>query len=182
LRSVACLVLALVLGCASGPSAAPPTAPGRLSGKFAENTFSTERVSGLRVQMARRPDGTWGGLFPCSPWLSHASNELCATDFDQTPESIRVSGHHVVAVRRIPRSVLLSRPPLEYEFALADERPFPAELLMPLFLAVISARDLRNGLTEASDNARFYDNQSRFVWVIEVEEVGRVGIRRGPSP
>ena len=52
---------------------------------------------------------------------------------------------------------------------------------MPMFLAVTSARDLRNGLTEASENARFYGKQSRFVWVIEVEEVGRVGVRRGPS-
>jgi hypothetical protein len=182
LRHVACLGLCLLLACASGPSTATPTAPERLSGKFAENTFSTERVHGLRVQMARRPDGTWGGLFPCSPWLSHASNELCATDFDQTPESIRVSGHHVFGVRRNPVNVLLTRPPLEYEFALADGRPFPADLVMPLFLAVLSARDLRNGLTDASENARFYDNQSRFIWVIEVEELGRIGIRRGPSP
>ncbi len=115
MRSVGCLALCLVLGCATGPSTstAPPASHGRLSAKFAENIFSTERVSGLRVQMSRRPDGTWGGLFPCSPWLSHASNELCATDFDQTPESIRVSGHHVFAVRRNPRSVLLTRPPLE---------------------------------------------------------------------
>jgi hypothetical protein len=180
---VGCLGLGLLLGCASGPSAAaPPAAPERLAGKFAENTFSTERVSGLRVQMQRRPDGTWGGLFPCHPWLSHASNELCAMDFDQTAESIRVSGAHVFAVRRTARSVLLTRPPLEYEFALAEERPFPEELVMPLFLAVTSARDLKTGLTDTSENARFADNQSRFVWVIEVQELGRVGVRRGPSP
>ena len=182
MRSVACLALGAVLGCASGPSAAPPTAPGRLSGRFAENSFNTERVSGLRVQMQRRPDGTWGGLFPCKPWLSHPSNELCAMDFDRTPESIRISGQHVFTVQRNARSVRLTRPPLEYEFALAEERPFPDELVMPLFFAVTSARDLRNGLTDMSENARFADNQSRFVWVIEVEELGRVGVRRGPSP
>ena len=96
---------------------------------------------------------------------------------------IRYRGHNAFVVERTPgQSVLLTRPPLQDEFAVADGRPFPSELVIPLFLAVRTARELSGGLAEESANARFGDNQARLGWIIDVEGLGRVGVRRGPTP
>jgi hypothetical protein len=70
---------------------------------------------------------------------------------------------------------------VQYEFALADARPFPPELVMPLFLAVTSARELDSGLPERSGTMRIYDPETRLSWEIEVEGLGRVSVRRGPT-
>ena len=55
---------------------------------------------------------------------------------------------------------------------------------MPLFLAVTSARDTESSIV-ARDHAEgswsLFDNQAGLLWVIEVEGVGRVGVRRGPT-
>ena len=173
--------LLVLLGCASGPETAPAAARGRLSGRFAENLFSAEQVSGLRVQMRRRPDGSWGGLFPCKPWLSHPSNNLCATDFDQTGIAIRMDGQPVFGINWRTNSIVLARSAMEYEFAAPDGRPFPPELVMPLFLAVTSAREIDSGLVDSSGTARVFDTQARFFWKVEVEGLGLISIRRGPS-
>ena len=174
--------LLVLLGCASGPEPAPVSATGgRLSGRFAENLFSPEVVTGPRVQMRRRPDGSWGGLFPCKPWLSHPSNDLCATDFDQTPIAIRMGGQNVFGLNRWPGSVVVARTAFQYEFALVDGRPFPAELVMALFLAVSSARELESGLADRSGTMRVFDTETRLSWEIDVEGLGRVSVRRGPT-
>ena len=175
--------LVVLLSCAGGPETAPaPASGGRLSGRFAENLFGPEQVSGLRVQMRRRPDGSWGGLFPCKPWLSHPSNELCPTDFDQTGIAIRMGGQPVFGLNRRENSVVLARSAFEYEFAVADARPFPPELVMPLILAVSSARELDSGLVDRSGMTRVFDAHARFFWEIAVEGLGWVTVRRGPSP
>jgi len=157
------------------------TAGQRLSGRFAENVFSAEQVSGPRVQMKRRADGTWGGRFPCKPWLSHASNDLCPTDFDRTEIAIRMGGQPVFGFNRWPSSVVVARTGVQYEFALVDARPFPSELVMPLFLAVTSARELDSGLCDLSWTMRIYDPETRLSWEIQVEGLGRVSVRRGPT-
>jgi len=174
--------LLVLLGCASGPEPMPTSTAGqRLSGRFAENVFSAEQVSGPRVQMKRRADGTWGGRFPCKPWLSHASNDLCPTDFDRTEIAIRMGGQPVFGFNRWPSSVVVARTGVQYEFALVDARPFPSELVMPLFLAVTSARELDSGLSDRSGTMRIYDPETRLSWEIEVEGLGRVSVRRGPT-
>ena len=175
-------VLLVLVTCASGPEPAPASRTGGgLSGRFAENVFSTEQVSGLRVQMHRRQDGSWGGLFPCKPWLSYPSTSLCPTDFDQTEIAIRMGGQAVFGPNRGENSVLLVRSNVTYEFAVADARPFPPELVLPLFLAVTSARELESGLLDKSGTARVFDSQSQFRWEVEVEGLGRISVRRGPS-
>jgi hypothetical protein len=157
------------------------TAKERFSGRFAENVFSAEQVSGPRIQMRRRTDGTWGGLFPCKPWFSHPSNNLCPTDFDQTEIAIRMGGEPIFGLNRWPNSVVVARSAVQYEFALADARPFPPELVMPLFLAVTSARELDSGLSERSGTLRVFDTQTRLSWEIDVEGVGRISVRRNPT-
>jgi len=180
----AVVALLLAAGCAGGPSPSPSRdGAERLSGHFGENAFSPAKVTGPRLNMERRADGTWGGMFPCKPWLSHASNQLCAADFDMTAEWIRWGGRNAFAYERTPgQSVLLVRPPLEYEFAVSDGRPFPSELVMPVFLAVTTARELGGNVAQESVNARYADTQARYAWTVEVEGLGTVAVRRGPSP
>jgi hypothetical protein len=92
-----------------------------------------------------------------------------------------MGGQPVFGFNRWPSSVVVARTGVQYEFALVDARPFPSELVMPLFLAVTSARELDSGLSDRSGTMRIYDPETRLSWEIEVEGLGRVSIRRGPT-
>jgi len=133
--------------------------------------------------MTRRQDGSWAGLFPCHPFLGKPSVQTCAFDLDQRPDALTVYGTVVFSVGRKGHAVLLRRVPLEYEFATEADRDFPQELVVPLFLAVTSAKNPEADVVGGDTDARLgiFDNQSRFVWVIQVEGLGRVAVRRGPA-
>ncbi len=92
-----------------------------------------------------------------------------------------MDGQPVYGINWRTNSIVLARSAMEYEFAAPDGRPFPPELVMPLFLAVTSAREIDSGLVDSSGTARVFDTQARFFWKVEVEGLGLISIRRGPS-
>ena len=87
----------------------------------------------------------------------------------------------IFGLNRWPSSVVVARTGVQYEFALADTRPVPPELVMPLFLALTSARELDDGLSDRSGTTRIYDPQTPLSWEIEVEGLGRVSVKRNPA-
>jgi hypothetical protein len=183
-----CVLVAFVVACAS--SAPAPTAsqsPGgpSLAGHFGGNAFDRNAVTGPTVRMSLRSDGTWGGMFPCRAYLGHPSNQSCAADVAEKDGAIFLNGAFAFRVFDDGRSVFVQRPPLEYQFATVADRPFPHELLLPLFLAVTSARDTESSIVareHAEGTWSLFDNQAGLLWIVEVEGVGRVGVRRGPTP
>ena len=181
-------LVAWLTGCASATPPAPAVSARQgpsLAGHFGGNAFDCDLVTGPSVRMARRADGTWGGEFPCRAYLGRPSNEACATDVSEKDGAIFFGGQFAFRVVDDGRSVLLQRPPLEYQFVTAQERAFPPELVVPLFLAVTSARDTESSIVaqeHAGGTWSIFDNQAGLIWVLEIEGLGRVGVRRGPSP
>jgi len=180
--------LLLGAGCASAPPA--PTSGGpAYAGNFGGNTFDLRSVSGKGVSLARDGDGRWNGTMACRWRQGIPTGKMCPFFWEPTleaglPIAIGAPGVGAFSVARMGHTIIFRGQTVEFRFAAAAEREFPSELVAPLFFAVANtsdpARDLRAS-EPPLDRFDFTNPQTLLVWVVSVEGLGDVSVRRGPA-
>jgi hypothetical protein len=189
LRSFASRWLAVSLaGCASTPAPAPGTADSTYAGSFGGNTFTERSVNGPNIQLAKG-ETEWTGQFPCGGGNGRPPRG-CLTFIrvlrpGEFPKGVAAfDDRESYDISRKGFSVLLTGPRMTYEFLPKREIEFPAELVWPLFWAVISATDPSREL-KFSDPPFWMGTMSSpssvLVWMIDIRGFGEVGIARRPS-
>jgi hypothetical protein len=184
------LVLAMLVaaGCASSPSA-QPSGQARFAGSFGGNTFDTRAVGGRGVSLAHDPDGKWSGRIACRWRLGLPTGKMCPFYWeprvkDGLPPAIGAPGVGAYEVTRSGHSVLLRGTDVEYQFVPKANLDLPTELIAPLFFAVATTTDPGRDLVFSDPPLGFNDfirPSTRLVWVIPVEGLGEVAVRRAPA-
>ena len=185
--------LGLLVGCASAPPPAPAsTVPaGRsFAGSFGGNAFTDGSVTGPGVQLARA-NGEWSGKAPCRTQqgkpvgacpvfitaLAPGTLPTGAGNFDSTqPQSYAIS--------RKGTAVVLAGQVVSYEFQPKVEREFPADLVLPLFWAIISSKDPAKELRSSDPPVvppAVPGPATVLTWQIDVAGFGPVEIVRRPA-
>jgi hypothetical protein len=104
----------------------------------------------------------------------------------QLPEGIgALDVRESYRVSRTGFGVLLEGLRMTYEFVPKLQKEFPAELVRPLFWAVISATDPSRELKSSDPpygQGTIASPSSILVWVIDIRGFGEVGIVRRPMP
>jgi len=173
-------------GCASSPGA--PSERGRLSGSFGGNEFNTRVVDGRGVSLIEDPDGTWRGTIACRWRYGLPTGKMCPFYWDPRvqsglPAAIGAPGVGAYEVTRSGHAVVFRGTDVEFEFASKADLDFPTELIAPLFFAVATTNDPSRDLLSSDPplgTGDFIRPSTRLIWVIKVEGIGEVAIRRGP--
>jgi hypothetical protein len=80
--------------------------------------------------------------------------------------------------------VLLQGTDVEFQFATKLDRDFPTDLIAPLFFAVSMTTDPARDLVSSDPSlglVEFGNPGTRLVWVISVDGLGEVSVRRGSA-
>jgi hypothetical protein len=181
------LVMLTAAGCASSPSV-QPSERGAFTGNFGGNAFDTRTVSGPAVSLARDAEGKWSGTIPCRWRLGRPTGKVCPFFWepkiqDGLPSGIGAPSVGEYQVVRVRHSILFRGDKVEYQFAAKVDRDFPPELVAPLFFAVANTTDPGRDLLSSEPPlgiTEFTNPDTRLVWLVSVDGLGDVSIRRGP--
>jgi hypothetical protein len=181
------LLIVLGAGCASTPSA--PSERGKFAGSFGGNEFDVRTVGGRGVSLVHDADGTWGGTIACRWRYGLPTGKMCPFFWDPRvksglPPAIGAPGVGGYEVTRSGHSVVLRGIDVEFQFVPTKDLDFPTELIAPLFFAVATTSDPGRDLLSSDPPLGLGDftrPATRLVWVIQVEGLGQVAIRRGPA-
>ena len=181
-RMKAGCALLFVAACAGSPSsgstAVPSTGP-IYSGSFGGTTFTESSVNGPAIELAKGST-EWTGV--CG---RHCLTMIPVLPPGQLPEGIAAFGvRESYRVSRAGFGVLLEGPRMTYEFVPKLQKEFPAELVRPLFWAVISSTDPSRELKSSDPPfglGTMSSPSSNLVWVIDIHGFGEVGIVRRPT-